>query len=124
MLEKANSVVTICVAFELRTSTVRRTARNVGYNLTFSYGGVPMAQFDVAPALLVVDTDHYPHFGVHAKGNDPRGFAFAKEAIKNPAFFALAAVAKYTGKSLRVTYEESRPDDPSIRRVNEVQVLE
>jgi hypothetical protein len=71
----------------------------------------------------VVDSDHYPHFGVHANGNDPRGFAFASDPAKNATFLALAAVAKATGKKLKVYYEVSNPNVPSINGVSKVEVV-
>ena len=81
------------------------------------------ASFEVAPNLLVVDTDHFPHFGVHASGNDPRGFAFASDPAKNAMFLALAAVAKATGKKLKVYYGTSNPNAPSINEVSKVEVV-
>ncbi|QQO55243.1 MAG: hypothetical protein N838_19710 [Thiohalocapsa sp. PB-PSB1] len=82
-----------------------------------------MASFTATSNLLVVDTDHYPHFGVLANGADPRGFAFADDPNKNAAFFTMAAVAKHTGKDLKIEYRQSNPNGPSIKGVSEVEIV-
>jgi hypothetical protein len=81
-------------------------------------------EYVVEPRLLVVESEHYPSFGVHAVGNNPRGFAFADNPDKNPAFFALAAAAKASGKKLKVTYSASYPDKPSIEGVTKVEIVD
>lgn len=79
--------------------------------------------FDVSPELIVIDTDHYPHFGVYARRNQPRGFAYALDPVKDPTFLALAATAKFTGKKLRVFYTSVNHSQPSIEGVTKVVVL-
>jgi len=82
-----------------------------------------MASFDVDPNLLEVDTNHFPHFGVHASGDDPRGFVFAQDPNKNPTFLAFAAIAQATHKKLRIFYRASNPDEPAIRGVSKVEII-
>ena len=82
-----------------------------------------MSSFDVAPQLLVVATDRYPHFGVNANGNAPRGFVFAQDPAKNATFLAFAAIAKATGKKLRVFYTTSNLNRPSIEGVMKVDII-
>jgi hypothetical protein len=92
--------------------------------LAFATATVSADDYIVEPRLLVVEAKHSPHFGVHAAGNNPRGFAFAKDPSKNAAFFTLAATAKATAKKLKITYSASYPDKPSIEGVTNVEIVE
>jgi hypothetical protein len=87
-------------------------------------GNAKADDYVVPASHLVIDAKHYPHFGVHAVENKPRGFAFAKDPKLNEAFFALAAVAKATGKCLKISYKESRPDENYIGGVTNVEVVD